>query len=153
MANNKTRTKRIGSFQIIRSSTSRKAMVSGNPKYYDSARKLWFESQDGEFSDWTDVDLIALNNAFKTEAFRQSHPNVTIRESSWEIMDGGSDTVVPIALFCLTELGGKNQLAFSFTINNATVDELEEWKEAVLKWHFCGELRHGHFSWNPYWEM
>lgn len=133
--------KDIGSYRIIRSSTDKKALLGWGDMEYDKTCKRWFESTGGGYCDWDDAQYLLDADESDAIDYRISHPNLSFRESYWDIICGEDDEVAERALFVLEEYENGEDHAFDFSINDILLEELERWKKAVREWHVTGVLK------------
>lgn len=135
--------KDIGSYRIIRSSTDKKALLGWGDMEYDKTYDRWFESTGGGYCTLDDAQYLLDADESAAIDYRIAHPNLSFRESYWDITCGEDDVVAERALFVLEEFGEGEHRAFTFTVDSISLGELEKWKEAVRAWHTGGELKFG----------
>ena len=144
--------KDIGSYRIIRSSTDKKALLGWGDMEYDKTCERWFESTGGGYCTLDDAQYLLDADESAAIDYRIAHPNLSFRESYWDIICGEDDVVAERALFVLEERESRAHHVYNYFVDNISLEELERWKKAVREWHLYGELKLDNLKCNSSWE-
>ena len=144
--------KDIGNYRIIRSSEDRKAMIGRGDVEYDKTCKRWFESTGGGYCAWDDAQYLLDADESDAIDFRNDHPNLSFRESYWDITYGEDDLIAERALFVLEEFENGEPHAYNFIVDDVSPEELAKWRKAVWRWHVYGEMKLDNLKCDSSWE-
>ena len=140
----------VGYYRTLRSSTDKRAMIWGHPKY-DKSCGRWFESMSGGFCSWRDSSALQEADELDILDFRDRYPRIKVRESSLEFRWSEDGEIAEEASVFLQVYSGKKSNCFSFRMENATKQEQEQLKQAIQDWHCKGEIKFGRFRCTPCW--
>lgn len=139
----------VGYYCITRSSEDKNAMIYWNTPEFDSSCGRWFESCGCSFASWRDAKYLQETDDLEMEVFRENHPNISVKESLYEIEYGKEPETVESAWIFLAEYDGRKSRCFSFTVENVTRRKWLVWERAVRDWHATGEFKTTQFSCYP----
>lgn len=141
-----------GRYGAMQSSEDRDALFTGCCAKYDTASNLWFKDywcgysclhNGKESMEWYFDD--------KNEFYR-NRPHACYKESFYNLVYGETQTQIDYVVFDLEEVQGEKYRAFSFDLENTTMQEFEEYLAAMEKWHRTGELNIGPYKGVPHYE-
>lgn len=138
--------KAIGKYFYVRSSESEEAMICWNTPEYDKENGRWFESCGSSFCNYEDAKAMEETDDIEMELFRKDHPDICVKETFCEIIYDEDDRQRSEVYVILIEYDHGKSRSFSFTIEHADSNKVEEIVESIHNWHNTGELRIGDFS-------
>ena len=140
----------VGYYRTLRSSTDKRAMIWGYPKF-DKSCGRWFESMGGGFCSWRDIGAFREEDELDVLRFRERYPKIVVRESTLEFRWSEDGQTAEDATVFLQTYRGEKSSCFSFSMENATKLEQEQLKQAIQDWHCTGEIEFGRFKCSPSW--
>lgn len=138
--------KAIGKYFYVRSSESADALIYWNEPEYDEESGRWFESCGCSFCNYEDAKAMEETDDIEMELFRKDHPDICVKETFCEILyDENNRQRAEVYVILIEYDHGKSRL-FSFTIEHADKQKVEEIVGSIHTWHNTDELRIGDFS-------
>lgn len=93
-----------------------------------------------------DVDVL------DTTMFQELYPSTMVRDSHLEFIWGEDGATAESVEVFLSVYRGEQSNSFSLKIENLTVQEQSELKQAIQDWHCTGKIRFGRLCCTPCWE-
>ena len=143
-----------GRYCWTRSSEDPKAMMRGKRADFNSKVGRWFESMGCGYACWRDGKYFQEEDIMSIDDFHDSHPNITCRESCYDLEYGDTEDDVRYAWFYLEEYEGKKHRTFDISMLDIPMSTAEEYIAAIEEWHRTGEFNidqyHGCPNFSPW---
>lgn len=138
-----------GMYCTIRSSQDSAAMLLGDRADFDIHCSRWFEYMGCRYENWRDGKYQQEADDTDLYYFHCDHLEINCRESMYDFQFGDTRDDVSYAFVFLAEYEEKRVRTFSFSLDDISRQEMNEYIEALKKWHATGELNVGPYSGVP----
>lgn len=141
-----------GRYRYIRSSEDKNAMMYRKQAEFDLLSGRWFEQFGCGYAHWRDGKASCEADDIDQEDFHYEHPNITCKESFYEIEYGNTRDEAAYAFFFMAECEGRKIRDFAFSCNDITMAEVNEYISALEDWHRTGEFNAGQYRGIPQYD-
>lgn len=135
-----------GRYGEMRSSKDSKALVLGEEAGFDPDYNLWYEYSGCGYCCERDGIALQEQDAIELSLFHQEYPQMVCKESQFDLTYGDTRDDVSYIYFCLKEREGGMMRTFSFSLNDITMQEANEYIEAMKMWHRTGKFNIGPYN-------
>lgn len=138
-----------GQYGYTRSSGNSEAMIFGTAATFDETCGRWFEYMGCGYA--CVRDGIALQEADDADLyyFHRDNPTISCRESMYDLQYGDTREDVSYGFIFLAEYEATRFRTFSFSVDDISMHDMNEYIDAVEKWHITGEFNVGPYNGIP----
>ena len=138
-----------GRYFYMRSSEDRAAACCWGEPEYDEKSERWYESCGCGFACYRDGIALQEDTDLGVEQFNNAHPQIKVKETTFELIyDDDTKQTSEITVVLVERDKGRTR-SYSFTVEHASPQRVDEIIEGIRCWHCSGELHIGDFSCYP----
>ena len=138
-----------GRYGYTRSSKDSEAMLFGTEARFEAECGRWFEYMGGGYACWRDGKALQEADDADLYYFHRDNPEIECRESMYDFEYGDTRDDVSHAFFYIAEYEKNRYRTFSFSLDDISRQEMNEYIEAMEKWHVTGEFDAGPYRGIP----